>query len=253
MGIEVFNRYENKFLLDERIYEKIQKQLSEHMELDPYNKKNGFYTISNIYYDTPDDYLIRNSLTKPKYKEKLRLRAYGVPEKNGEGYLEIKKKVCGLVNKRRTTLKLNEAYEFVETGVAPEIKSYMNEQVVHEITYILKRYMLMPKVYLAYDRTAMFSKTCQDLRITFDTNIRTRCYDLKLEKGDHGERLLQDNRWLMEVKAKESIPIWLSKILSEYKVYKRSFSKYGTQHEKSVACAQQMKEDSKICLKQYSA
>ncbi|WP_070000106.1 polyphosphate polymerase domain-containing protein [Cellulosilyticum sp. I15G10I2] len=253
MGIEVFNRYENKFLLDDKTYEQLQGYLCDYMEHDKYNKENGFYTISNIYYDTADNHLIRSSLEKPKYKEKLRLRAYGVPNSDSEGYLEIKKKVCGLVNKRRTTLKLDEAYEFVNTGIKPDIKDYMNEQVINEIEYILKRYTLEPKLYLAYDRTAMFSRECSDLRITFDTNIRTRRYDLKLECGDYGEKLLEDNRWLMEVKAKDSIPIWLSKLLSECKAYKASFSKYGTQHKKTVANAQHMKGDLNTCLKQYSA
>lgn len=253
MGIEVFNRYENKFLLDEKTYEELQRQLEGYMELDQYNKTRGFYTISNIYYDTADDYLIRNSLAKPKYKEKLRLRAYGVPAADSKGYLEIKKKVCGLVNKRRTTLRLNEAYEFAKTGIRPGLKSYMNTQVLNEIEYFLTRYTLEPKLYLAYDRTALFSKECSDLRITFDTNIRTRRYDLKLEKGDYGEKLLDHTMWLMEVKAKDSIPLWLTQILSEYKVYKRSFSKYGAQYNKTLAKAKQMKGESNICLKQYSA
>lgn len=80
------------------------------MTLDPYNIDRKPYTITNLYYDTPDDYLIRAPLSDPVYKEKLRLRAYGVPEKNSKVFLEIKKKYDGLVNKRRTALGLDEAY-----------------------------------------------------------------------------------------------------------------------------------------------
>ena len=115
-------------------------------------------------------------------------------------FLEIKKKYRGLVNKRRTTLELGEAYDFIETGVKPELQDYMNGQVLNELEYCLNLYDLEPKVYIAYDRLAYFEKGNDDLRISFDTNIRTRRSDLSLESGDHGKRLLNSDVWLMEIK-----------------------------------------------------
>jgi len=235
MAIEVFNRYENKFMMNSDTYEKVLRTLDEYMELDEYNKMHDFYTIANIYYDTNDHHLIRKSLSKPKYKEKLRLRAYGVPSLDDKVYLEIKKKVFGLVNKRRTKLVLSEAYDFVATGQKPELKKYMNRQVLNEIEYFLSVYELEPKLYLAYDRKAYFGIDNRDLRITFDTNIRTRREDLRLELGDHGEPLLDKDVWLMEVKAEKTIPIWLTRMLSEYKLYKKSFSKYGTEFKTMIS------------------
>lgn len=242
MAIEVFNRYENKYLLDDAAYHRMYDRLLEYMELDEYNKQHPFYSISNLYFDTTHDELIRRSLAKPKYKEKLRLRAYGVPKPGAKGYLELKKKVFGLVNKRRTSLSLDEAYDFVRTGVEPVIQPYMNEQVLHEIDYFLQRYELEPKVYLAYERKAMFCIGNRDLRITFDTNIRSRRYDLRLEDGDHGEPLMEPGRWLMEVKAEKTIPMWLSRLLSEHRMFRTSFSKYGNEYKKYVASAKTIKE-----------
>ena len=106
MAIEVFNRFEKKFFMNSKTYFRVSEELKKYMELDPYSEVGKGYTISNIYYDTSDDLLVRRSLSKPVYKEKLRLRGYGVPEENGKVYLEIKKKFNGLVNKRRTTLYL---------------------------------------------------------------------------------------------------------------------------------------------------
>jgi len=235
MAIEVFNRYENKYILDDEAYVRFSERLLEYMELDEYNKAHPFYSISNLYFDTKHDTLIRKSIAKPKYKEKLRLRAYGVPSPDAKAYLELKKKVFGLVNKRRTALRLDEAYAFVETGALPELQPYMNAQVVREIHYFLQRYDLVPKVYLAYDRKAMFCIGNRDLRITFDTNIRSRRYDLALERGDHGEPLLAPGLWLMEVKAEKTIPLWLSKLLSEHRMFRASFSKYGNEYKKYMA------------------
>jgi len=253
MAIEVFNRSECKFLIDEEVYEELNIKLLQYMERDDYNKTHDFYTISNIYYDTEDNFLIRNSLAKPKYREKLRIRAYGVPDVDDKAYLEIKKKVNGLGNKRRTSLKLNETYEFLSTGEKPKLKSYMNKQVINEIEYMLKLYNLEPKTYIAYDRRAMFGKDNREVRITFDTNIRTRRYDLKLEAGDYGEPLLEKGKWLMEVKVEKNIPIWLARLLSEYKIYKASFSKYGNEYKKMLINNKNMRGEMNKCLTQYSA
>jgi len=234
MAIEVFNRYEHKYLLDRGTYEKMLAVMDEHMELDVHNENHEPYTIANIYYDTNDDYLIRKSLSKPIYKEKLRLRAYGVPQMSDKVYLEVKKKYRGIVNKRRTTLKLKEAYAFTRTGEEPEIKDYMNKQVVDEIAYFLNTYDLSPKLYLAYDRIAYFEKGNPDLRISFDCNIRSRRYDVQLESGDYGEKLLSDNLYLMEIKTARAVPLWLTRALTEYGIKRRSFSKYGTEYKRLV-------------------
>lgn len=239
MAIEIFNRYETKYILNASVYEKVQSRISEYMELDEYNKQNETYTISNLYYDTSDNYLIRTSLQKPNYKEKLRLRAYGVPNMDEKVYVEIKKKVAGLVNKRRSSLKLNEAYDFLQTGIIPDEKPYQNRQVLKEISYMLEIHDLLPMLYLAYDRRAYFGIGQQDLRISFDCNIRTRRYDLFLESGDYGSPLLNENQWLMEIKSAQSIPVWLGRLLSEYKIYPTSFSKYGAEYTKTVAGKEQ--------------
>ena len=229
MAIEIFNRYEHKYLLDRETYEKVIPIIERHMELDAYNEGRRPYTIANIYYDTGDDYLIRHSLESPDYKEKLRLRSYGVPDKKSTVFLEIKKKYRGLVNKRRTTLRLDEAYDFVKTGDEPEPREYMNKQVMDEINYFLHVYDLKPKVYLAYDRIAYFEKDNPDLRISFDKNIRARRYDVHLEDGDYGKKLLGGDMYLMEIKTAKAKPLWLTHMLSELGIKRVKFSKYGTE------------------------
>lgn len=234
MAIEVFNRYEHKYMLDRETFEKVIKIMDEHMVMDSHNEGHTPYTIANIYFDTPDDYLIRTSLSKPEYKEKLRLRAYGVPDADTKVFLEIKKKFKGIVNKRRTKLKLSEAYRFVSSGKAPEVKEYMNAQVLRELEYFLKIYNLSPKLYLAYDRIAYFEKDNKDLRISFDMNIRSRRYDLALEKGDHGERLLPDGVYLMEIKTSLAKPLWLTHMLTDFDIKRTRFSKYGTEFKNMI-------------------
>lgn len=234
MAIEVFNRYEKKFLMDADTMKNIVAGISEHMEPDAFNRNGSCYAITNLYYDTEDSQLIRTSLMKPKYKEKLRLRGYGVPGIDDKVYLEIKKKFSGLVNKRRSTLRLEEAYRFARTGIIPEEKPYQNRQVLREIAYMLSQHDLKPMLYLAYDRMAWFDRSDRNLRISFDTNIRSRRTDLRLEAGDWGDPLLEKDVWLMEIKVASAMPVWLTRILSEYEVHASSFSKYGTEYNQML-------------------
>lgn len=235
MAIEIFNRFEHKYKIDTETFHKVLKVMDRHMELDSHCENHSLYTIANIYYDTADNALIRESLSKPKYKEKLRLRAYGIPDMDTKVFLEIKKKFQGLVNKRRTTLKLSEAYRFTETGIKPELKDYMNGQVLNELDYFINSHELLPKVYIAYDRLAYFEKGNDDLRISFDTNIRTRRHDVSLEAGDHGKKLLNNDTWLMEIKTSLAKPLWLCEMLSELEIKNTSFSKYGTEYTRMVS------------------
>lgn len=94
-----FERYEKKYMLTPAQLRVMLTGMKAHMVPDQYGK----YTICNIYYDTPDWRLIRASLEKPVYKEKLRVRSYGVAAPDGKAFVEIKKKFDGVVYKRRIT------------------------------------------------------------------------------------------------------------------------------------------------------
>lgn len=235
MITEVFNRYEQKYMISDEVYKQIKPQLEEYMEVDEHSRNGSLYTICNIYYDTPDSKIIRRSIEKPAYKEKLRLRSYGVVKPSDMVFLEIKKKFKGCVYKRRICLTLDEAYRYMETGQKPEAYNRINEQILNEIDYMTQRYEgLQPAVFLSYDRNAMYGIEDKSFRVTFDTNIRTRRYDILLDKGIYGELLLPNDMWIMEVKTRFAIPLWFAEMLSRYKLYPFSFSKYGTEYIKTL-------------------
>jgi hypothetical protein len=235
MACETFNRYEKKYRISEECFQSLQEQIAEHMDLDPNNQGRFCYPICNIYYDTADSDLIRHSISKPVYKEKLRLRSYGTPTAGSTVYAEIKKKYKGLTNKRRSGLKLDEAYSFLDTGKLPVCQPYMNSQILKEIQYMLSQMELRPALYLSYQRRAFLQGGDSDLRVSFDTDIVSRRYDLRLESGSYGEALLAPGVWLMEVKTAYAIPIWLTKLLSEHQIFPSGFSKYGAEYQSMLA------------------
>lgn len=232
MAIEVFNRIEKKYLITEDIYDKFYNEIIPYMELDKYCKDGNFYSINNLYYDTDSNELIRNSIEKPVYKEKLRLRSYGIPSLDDRVFLEIKKKYRGIVNKRRTKLTLQQAYDLVNQEIIPTEGEYINQQVVNELYYFIQFYKPKPKLFLAYDRVAAFGKEDKNLRITFDRNIRSRRDNPELDKGDYGEQLLPQGKVLVEIKTATAFPLWLTDILNRNEIRNTSFSKYGTEYKK---------------------
>ncbi len=250
MAIKSFKRYENKFLLNKEQYDALIPRLLEYMNPDEHCKLGKNYNIYNIYYDTTDNQVIRHSISKPYYKEKLRLRSYNIPKNPGDKvFLEIKKKIGSVVNKRRVVLTLEEANKFLELGERPKAKDYISEQVINEIEYYLRNNKVSPKVYISYSRKAFFGKEDRDFRVTFDSKIITRRDNLNLEKGNFGEELLEKDQYLMEIKILGAIPLWLVRVFSELSIYSTSFSKYGNEYKRY--CSKKQNDDlrrrEKIC------
>lgn len=218
--IGVFKRVEKKFVIDELQFKKIMDAINARMTKDKY----GESIISNIYFDTKDFRLIRNSISKPVYKEKLRLRAYGDVYDDSDAFIEIKKKFKGVVYKRRINLEYQEAVDYLLYNAPMKTTS----QISREIDWFRHYYAgLEAKMFISYDRQAFYSKEDTNLRITFDTDITWRNYDLDLRQGVYGQLLTKPGEYVMEIKFANSMPLWLCRLLSELKVYKSSYSKYG--------------------------
>ena len=226
MAQEIFKRYEKKYRLTQQQYQLLQHRLRSHMTADQY----GQHRICNIYYDTPDYELIRTSLEKPDYKEKVRLRSYGAAGDEDTVYLELKKKFDGIVYKRRAAMALREAEAYVNRGVRPT----RDGQILKELDYAFHRYELKPAVYLAYDRTAYDSPENPELRITFDTGITGRSCELDLRQESWGYEILPGNEVLMEIKIPGAVPVWLGRLLSDLEIFPCSFSKYGTYYQNCI-------------------
>lgn len=216
----VFKRYEIKFLVSKEQKNMLEDIFREKMVPDEYGKSS----ICNLYYDTPTYRLIRKSMEKPAYKEKMRLRSYGTVKEDGKVFLELKKKYKGVVYKRRIGLRYDEAMAYL-SGESPLPK---DSQIAREIDYFRSYYGdLSPKAFISYDRTAYFDKDDDSFRVTFDENIRYREKDMSLTIAPSGRNILDPGCALMEVKTAGAIPLWLVDILNREGIRQCSFSKYG--------------------------
>ncbi len=226
-----FQRYEMKYLLTEQQKAAVLAAMQPHMKLDNY----GHTTIRNIYFDTDNYRLIRRSIEKPAYKEKLRIRSYCAVHGQDSVFVELKKKYKSVVYKRRLTLPEEQAMDsFLLNHPLP-----VQSQIADEIEYFRQYYQtLQPTVFLCYDRDAYYCTDGSDFRITMDDNIRYRNWDITLEHGADGIRLLGEGLTLMEIKTSGGIPMWMCEVLSRERIFKTSFSKYGMayQHMMQTKC-----------------
>jgi len=220
---EIFQRIEEKYILNRYQKEKLLELIKDHLKDDEY----GPSTVCNIYYDNKNKDLVRTSMDKPFYKEKVRLRSYNIPNKESIAFLEIKKKYDGIVYKRRIANSLCDIEKHIEIGE----KINSNNQIVNEIDYCFRYYKLQPSMFLSYDRVAYYDKDDSSFRLTFDTNITARDYDLDLSKGIYGKKYCDTNTFIMEIKCAGGLPFWFLRALQEIKAYPESFSKYGKVYE----------------------
>ncbi len=223
----VFQRYEIKYVLSKEQKKCMLEFMQPYMSLDNYGRS----TIRNIYFDTENYRLIRRSIEKPIYKEKLRIRSYTNEESSGKVFVELKKKYQKVVYKRRISMQEEMAMKWLSGEIVYEEDS----QIAREIAYFLQYYeMLKPMLFLSYDREAYYCKNGTDFRITFDENIICREDELSFQSEAEGIPVLEKDKVLMEIKCSGGIPIWMTEILSKEKLYKISFSKYGTAYKKII-------------------
>ena len=236
---EIFHRTENKYILTREQFEIIVQTVDSYMQPDIYSGPDGTYSIISLYYDTPHNELIRTSMNRPKpvYKEKLRVRSYGVPQIDEPVFIEIKKKINGFGDKRRSSMVLSDFYNFIKSGELPELTGVQaHPQVLFEISAMIIRYggTLVPQAILSYNRMAFNGHNDKDLRVSFDKNFKGRMHDLKLENGGYGDILLSPDFVIMEVKVLASMPLWLVRLLSSCGVYSRGYSKIAVSYKNSL-------------------
>ena len=224
--IVVMKRYEMKYILSPEQTEFFKKKVVGHMKID----KFGLTSIASLYYDTPDYRLIRTSIDKPAFKEKIRLRSYGIASDSSPVFLELKRKAYGIVYKRRvqSTLPLVKKFFDCEGDICA------GGQINREITTFRDYYQtLVPACLIFYDRIAYFEPG-GDLRLTIDHNPRYRYDELNLKTSMEGNSLLEKGFTILEVKVQQAVPLWLSAILTEGHIYKNSFSKYGEAYRQQL-------------------
>ena len=223
-----FERIEKKFWMTAEQYQALLPLFDAKMNRDRF----GESTICNIYYDAPDYTLIRRSIERPLFKEKLRLRSYGIPSKDDAVFVEIKRKLNGIGYKRRISVPFGEAKKLLRG----EPIQCDDPQIEAELLAFINRYHPQPMVYLTYERYAMTAKDDPEFRVTIDRNLQYRMSEVESPSKDGMSPILEDGSLvLMEIKALGAIPQWLTDEMSKLKIRQAPFSKVGACYTRHIA------------------
>lgn len=229
MAIKTFKRYELKYMLNEAQYNAVVAALADKATPDAYCVNGQKYGLYNFYCDTENFDVARHSVSKPVFKQKLRIRSYLPDPADGDKvFVELKKKYDGCVNKRRAVMSFADAKKLLHTGRLDRTGDYMTDQVITELEKYIGIYPVTPRVYVSYQRSAYFLNEDSKIRITFDTDVCAGYI------GQQTKPLVPEGIYLMEIKITDKIPLWLVHVLAENKIYRHGFSKYGTFYEKYI-------------------
>lgn len=242
--MDTFERKEIKYLLTPMQYIQFRALAEGHLAPAEYHES----TVTSVYYDTPDDVLINRSIAGGKYKEKLRVRAYGTdkPAADTPVFIEIKKKFKGITYKRRVNCTKAAADAFLggmdyeqAIGTWPLADAQAQEgahsrvslQIAGEIAWMRDHYEgLAPRMNVLTHRLSFVDADNPELRITFDADARWQ------KVGDACEQaMFANDERILEVKCAQAYPMWLVAVLNECGVRPQSVSKYGRAYQASLA------------------
>lgn len=242
-----FNRFEQKYLIHKDQADAIKRDIMPFLKTDQHSL-SPYYTIYNVYFDTVNDDIIKYSVSKPEFKQKLRLRCYSTETDQDIMYLELKKKLHGFVNKRRTHITLEDATMLIYQKVMPLKQDYHNTQVLNEIYYYIKDKVLYPRIAISYDREAYVAIHNPDFRVTFDDQITSRRDQVSAARDKDDINIINADLVIMELKTSTSIPLWMTSVLSKHKIFSSSFSKYGSAYYDFLI---QSRKENDPCLNPY--
>jgi SPX domain protein involved in polyphosphate accumulation len=230
--IRRFNRFELKYVLPLSHCGGIIDELEERIRPDRHGGREG-YPIVSLYYDSPDFECFWSKIEGLRYRRKVRLRVY--PDASGvaaiaSGSVEIKQRINRTVQKRRLELPIEQAEALCEGQLASDARAgldALDAQVAEEVTFLAESLDLRPAAITAYHRRAFEGELDNaGLRVTFDSMVGARVHALNVRAPAPNHLILPQDWCIMEVKANEAVPDWVTSMLARHDCQLQRVSKY---------------------------
>lgn len=218
-------RIELKYYMNVNNQEMIKNDLEKFFIHDSFNIKKLPYKICSIYYDNYYLKSYHEKLDGNSIRSKLRIRFY----KNSDTKffnIEFKNKYGNFVLKNNLKIPIEYLDDFLKGNFLKIIKKTQNDKIFEFIDYI-KMYGLKPIIIIEYDRTAYFSKTDKDVRVTIDQNIYFSKYCLNYKNLINPVRVFNYFNCILEIKSPNYVPFYLLTIIKKYNLKLRAISKYA--------------------------
>jgi SPX domain protein involved in polyphosphate accumulation len=227
--IRKFNRFELKYLITLQQAERFKTALRAFLSADEHGNNHGRYTLTSLYYDSPDFRCYQEKVDGIKFRRKLRIRRYETGEPLTDAspvFVEIKQRIDRVTQKRRVKLTYPQALRLCNDRQIPDHEA-SDKALIDEIFVFVLQYNLRPVSIVRYDRQA-FIGTEYDigLRVTFDTNLSFQTHQLHLHDQPSGLPMLPPDQVVMEIKVNERIPYWLTEMIAAHNLQMIRVSKY---------------------------
>ncbi|KAA9157294.1 polyphosphate polymerase domain-containing protein [Amycolatopsis acidicola] len=227
-SLRSFNRYEVKYLVPVKQVEEMTPTIEARMDRDPYSDVTG-YGVWSVYYDTRQLRFYWEKIEGLKFRRKLRLRHYGNRfdvDEDTPVYVEIKQRVNRVTQKRRIQLPYREALRLC-SGKEPANIEPGARGFVEEVLDLVERLDLRPSAITGYQRQAYLGRGSElGLRVTFDQRVRGRDRDFHLGTEAENRLIVPAGMSIMEVKANERVPYWITDLAAEHNLQIVRISKY---------------------------
>ena len=226
--MHAFNRYEIKYFVDELRVPALRSELAAHMNSDPYSPHGG-YPVTSVYYDTQDLRFYWEKIEGLRFRRKLRMRLYGAPEECTDEtpvQVEIKQRVNRVTQKRRIELPYAAALDWLdhrgELDCGPGPRGFVNE-----VSTLVQNLDLRPIVTTGYLREAFVGRDADlGLRVTIDHRVHGRDRDFRFDAGAENRFIIPPKLAIVEVKANERVPYWITDLLARTDMSVVRVSKY---------------------------
>jgi SPX domain protein involved in polyphosphate accumulation len=226
-------RYERKYLLPDRIAVAVRDALRPHLDMDshtPAGQVRG-YQVYSLYFDNSGLDLYLHTRRRLPNRFKLRVRFYD-RDAGGKAYVEVKEKADGLVHKRRYSADRALVEALVRDpsceAVSHALGNGARGTAFEEFCRRMKELGAGPKLFLQYEREAYNSKELPHVRVTFDRRIKTMPGNAAsgLTMPTLGTNIGGLNV-LLEIKYAGEPPEWLTKVVTDFRLRRASFSKFA--------------------------
>ncbi|MEU4770188.1 polyphosphate polymerase domain-containing protein [Actinosynnema sp. NPDC023794] len=226
--LRAFNRYEIKYLVAVDQVAAMREEIEHRLDRDPHSTETG-YGVWSVYYDTRQLRFYWEKIEGLKFRRKLRVRHYGdrfAVTDDTPVYVEIKQRVNRVTQKRRVRLPYRDALrlcngrEFVDCSGSAE-------GFVNEVLDLVNRLDLRPVAMTGYQRQAYLGRDAElGLRLTIDQRVRGRDRDFHLGADAENRLIIPPGKAIMELKANERVPYWLTDLTARHNLQVVRISKY---------------------------
>ena len=223
-----FNRYEIKYLIDEKDVPALREELAARMDTDPYSPHGG-YPVTSLYYDTTDLRFYWEKIEGLRFRRKLRMRLYGDPADctdDATVHVEIKQRVNRVTQKRRVSLPYGDARSWLDDLHRPDLPD-QHRGFVGEVSGLIAALDLRPVATTGYLREAFVGRGADaGLRVTIDHRVHGRDRDLHFASGAENRFIIPPKLAIVEVKADERVPYWATDLAARLDLSVARISKY---------------------------